>query len=60
MKNNEKLNQDQKMEYWTNHVMNFKKTGLTQKKYCEREKFHTGFRTWYYKNRKKQKQNLSE
>lgn len=50
MKNYEKLNHDQKKEFWSNHIKHFLKSGLSQKKYCEQENLsYWSFRTWYYK-----------
>ena len=50
MKNYEELNPDQKKEFWSNHIRHFRKSGLSQKKYCEQENLsYWSFRTWYYK-----------
>ena len=50
MKNYEEPTHDQKKEYWSKHINQFKISGLSQKKYCEQESLsYWSFRTWYYK-----------
>jgi len=50
MKTYKELTHDQKKEFWSNHIMYFKRSGLSQKKYCEQENLsYWSFRTWYYK-----------
>jgi len=44
------FNDDQKKEYWSKHIQQFKISGLSKKKYCEHESIsYWNFRTWYYK-----------
>ena len=50
MVNYKNFDNDQKKEYWSKHIKQFKISGLSQKKYCERENLsYWSFRTWYYK-----------
>lgn len=50
MNNYKNFNDDQKKEYWSKHIQQFKISGLSQKKYCEQESIsYWSFRTWYYK-----------
>ena len=50
MENYKNFNHDQKKEFWSNHIRHFRKSGLSQKKYCEQENLsYWNFRTWYYK-----------
>jgi len=50
MKNYKELSHDQKKEFWSKHIRHFRRSGLSQKKYCEQENLsYWSFRTWYYK-----------
>lgn len=50
MKNYKELNHEQKKKFWSTHISHFRKSGLSQKQYCERENLsYWSFRTWYYK-----------
>jgi hypothetical protein len=50
MTNYKNFNDDQKKEYWSKHIKQFKISSLSQKKYCEQENLsYWSFRTWYYK-----------
>lgn len=50
MMNYEEQKPEQKKEFWSNHIRHFRKSGLSQKKYCEQKNLsYWSFRTWYYK-----------
>lgn len=47
---NKNFNNDQKIEFWSNHSRAWENSGLSRKKYCENEMLsYWSFRTWYAK-----------